>query len=113
VLFSSVWTVMFPVVLTGIAYLVYRAPGRLAGIEKRIPPFRACLGGLAVLAALGFALNDSGIAVPAVMLGVVTPVMIVITVRGERDAPVRAVPRPFVRAARAPGVSPQQEPALP
>jgi hypothetical protein len=113
VLFSSVWTVMFPIVLTGLAYLVYRAPGRLAGIEKRIPPFRASLAGLAVLAALGFALNDSGIAVPAVMLGVVTPVMIVITVRGEREEPARAVPRAFARETRPPVTSPEQEPALP
>ena len=84
VLFSSVWTVMLPVVLAGVAYLVYRSPGRLRGIVERIPPLRAALQGLAVLAVLGFALNDSGIAVPGVMLGVATPVLVVVTVRGER-----------------------------
>jgi hypothetical protein len=84
VLFSSVWTVMLPIVLAGVAYLVYRSPGRLRGIVERIPPLRAALQGLVVLAALGFALNDSGIAVPGVMLGVVTPVLVVVTVRGER-----------------------------
>ncbi|MGQ0824789.1 MAG: hypothetical protein ACT4OX_07155 [Actinomycetota bacterium] len=89
VLFSSVWTVMLPIVLAGIAYLVYRAPGRMRGILARIPPLRAALAGLAVLAVLGFALNDSGIAVPGVMLGVATPVLVVVTMRGDRvpDAP--------------------------
>jgi hypothetical protein len=83
VLFSSVWTVMLPVVLGLVAYLVYRSPGRLRGIVERIPPLRAALQGLVVLAVLGFALNDSGIAIPGVMLGVVTPVLVVLTVRGE------------------------------
>jgi hypothetical protein len=84
VLFSSVWTVMLPLVLAGVAYLVYRSPGRLRGIVERIPPLRAAIHGLVILAVLGFALNDSGIAVPGVMLGVATPVLVVVTVRGER-----------------------------
>jgi len=85
VLKGSTWTLMLPVVLVGIAYLVYRAPGRLRGIRDRIPPLTAALIGFAIVAFLGFALNDSGIAIPGVMLGVLTPVMIVITIRGERD----------------------------
>ncbi len=82
---GSTWTLMLPVVLAGIAYLVYRAPGRLRGIRDRIPPLTAALIGFAIVAFLGFALNDSGIAIPGVMLGILTPVMIVITIRGERD----------------------------
>ena len=45
----------------------------------------AILGPLAVLALLGFALNDSGIRTPGVMLGVVIPVMVVILLRANRD----------------------------
>jgi hypothetical protein len=82
---GSTWTLMLPVVLAGIAYLVYRAPGRLRGIRDRIPPLTAALVGFALVAFLGFALNDSGIAIPGVMLGILTPVIIVITIRGERD----------------------------
>lgn len=84
VLFGSIWTIMLPIVLTGIAYLVYRAPGRLRGVTERIPPLRASLAGVAVVAGLGFALNDSGIAIPGVMLGVLTPVLVVVTIRRER-----------------------------
>jgi hypothetical protein len=89
VLFSSVWTIMLPLVFAGLAYLVYRAPGRMGGILDRIPPLRASLAGLAVLATLGFTLNDSGIAIPGVMLGVITPVLIVVMMRADRapDAP--------------------------
>jgi hypothetical protein len=44
---------------------------------------RWALLSLAVLAVLGFSLNDSGISIPGVMLGVLTPVMIVILVRAD------------------------------
>ncbi len=49
-----------------------------------MPPIRAAFAGLAVLAVLGFALNDSGIAVPGMMLGVVVPALVVLAVRSER-----------------------------
>jgi hypothetical protein len=85
VLFSSPWTVMVPIALAGVAYIVYRAPGRLQALHERIPPMRWGLVSLAVLAVLGFSLNDSGISIPGVMMGVLTPVMIVILVRADRD----------------------------
>jgi hypothetical protein len=85
VLFSSPWTVMVPIVIAGVGYIIYRAPGRLRALHERIPPMRWALLSLAVLAVLGFSLNDSGISIPGVMLGVLTPVMIVILVRAERD----------------------------
>jgi hypothetical protein len=85
VLFSSPWTVMVPIAIAGVAYIVYRAPGRLRALQERIPPMRWALVSLAVLAVLGFSLNDSGISIPGVMLGVLTPVMIVILVRADRD----------------------------
>jgi hypothetical protein len=86
VLFSSPWTVMVPIVIAGIAYIIWRAPGRLRALHERIPPMRWALISLAVLAVLGFSLNDSGISIPGVMLGVLTPVMIVILVRADRAA---------------------------
>jgi hypothetical protein len=85
VLFRSVWTIMLPVVLAGIAYLIWRAPGHMRGLYHRVPTLSASLIGFAILAILGFALNDSGIAVPGVMLGVLTPVLVVLTLRAERE----------------------------
>ena len=46
------------------------APGRLRRLRDE-PALRTALPGLGVAGVLGFALNDSGIAVPGMMLGVV------------------------------------------
>src|SRR5204863_2606142 len=86
---SSIWSIMFPLVLAGIAYLIYRAPGRMRGLHQRLPQLSAGLVGLGIVTVLGTALNDSGIAIAGVMLGVMTPVLIVVTVRGDRVTPAR------------------------
>jgi hypothetical protein len=88
---TSVWSIMFPLVLAGIAYLIYRAPGRMRGLHERMPELSAALAGLGVLMFLGTALNDSGISVAGVMLGVGTPVLIVVTMRGDRARPRWAI----------------------
>ena len=41
----------------------------------------------AIVIVLGTALNDSGIAIAGVMLGVMTPVLVVVTMRGDRARP--------------------------
>ena len=61
---------MLPIVLGFVLYLVWRAPGRLDGLRHRIEHERAARVGFVVAAVLGFAVNDSGIAVPGLMLGV-------------------------------------------
>jgi hypothetical protein len=38
---------------------------------------------VAVVAVLGFALNDQGIVVPAVMLGILAPALVVLVVAGD------------------------------
>jgi len=88
---TSVWSIMFPLVLAGMAYLIYLAPGRLRGLHERMPELSAALAGLGVLMFLGTALNDSGISVAGVMLGVATPVLIVVTMRGDRARPRWAI----------------------
>ena len=104
VLFGSIWTIMLPVVLAGIAYLIYRAPGRMRGLHERLPQLSAALVGLAIVTVLGTALNDSGIAIAGVMLGVMTPVLVVVTMRGDRGGPAgrsrRRRPRPVPPARR-------------
>lgn len=78
VIMSSVGTAMVPIGLGFVVYLLWRAPGRIRAIRDTIPE---SLGGLAVVGFLGFALNDSGIAVPGVMLGVVNASLVYLTVR--------------------------------
>jgi hypothetical protein len=81
VLTRSVWTLLVPVVLGFVAWLVYRAPGRLAVIHRRMVELRPALAGVLIAGVLGFALNDSGIAVPGLMLGVLNPVLVYLAAR--------------------------------
>ena len=78
VIASSVWTAMVPIVLVFIVYLLWRAPGHVRSVRETI---KESLPGLLVVGFLGFAFNDSGIAVPGVMLGVVNASLVYLTVR--------------------------------
>ena len=82
-LWPSQWTIMAPIVFALLICAVWQSPGGLRAPLERIPSLRPALVGFAVLAVLGFALNDSGIPIPGVMVGVLTPVLIVILIRGE------------------------------
>lgn len=73
ILTSSVWTWVIPVALVFMVFLVWRRPGSLASLEERVPGLHAGLVGSLVAGIVGFAVNDSGIAVPAMMLAVVLP----------------------------------------
>jgi hypothetical protein len=83
VLMRSVWTLMLPVVFASVALVFWRSPGRLRTIQERIPEERAAVAGLLTAMVLGFALNDSGIAVPGMMLGVVSASLIHLMFRVE------------------------------
>jgi hypothetical protein len=81
VLTSSVWTLIVPVLIGALAVVATRRQGLLAEVQAKAPGLRVCLLGSLVLAVLGFALNDSGIAVPAMMIGVVVPWLLLVTLR--------------------------------
>lgn len=71
VLTKSPWMTLVPLALGFVAYLAIRAPRRLEILRRQFPGFGAAIVALPVLAGLGFALNDSGIAIPGMMLLVV------------------------------------------
>ena len=73
ILTSSVWTWLVPACLAFVAFLALRRTGYLYRLQRRVPGLRACLLGALVVGTLGFALNDSGVAVPAMMFGIVLP----------------------------------------
>jgi hypothetical protein len=73
VLTSSVWTWLVPVALAFLAFLALRRNGFLDELQRRVPGVRPCLLSALVVGVLGFALNDSGVAVPAMMFGIVLP----------------------------------------
>ena len=81
VLASSEWTLMLPIVFGSILYLIWRAPGRLEQLQRVLPQERAARVGFVVAAVLGFALNDSGVAVPGLMLGVMNASLVYLVLR--------------------------------
>ena len=77
-LFSSVWALIIPVALVFLAFLVRRGPSVVRQLEAALPGMRALLVGALVLAVLGGGLNDSGVAVPAMMMAVLLPYVTVL-----------------------------------
>ncbi len=70
---GSAWSLMVVPMLVFGALLVWRAPAELREVLRRIPEMRAALYALVAAGILGYALNDSGIAVPGMMLAVANP----------------------------------------
>lgn len=103
VLTSSIWTLMVPLVFIVIGLLMWRAPWRLRTIEERIPEQRAIIAGLLTAMVLGFALNDSGISVPGLMLGVANASLAYLLMRVDDGLP--SSPRDLDDAADPPPTS--------
>jgi hypothetical protein len=83
---SSVWRFLFVPVLALAAYVVWWSPGRFRTLRERLPMIDACFIGIGFAALLGYALNDSGIAVPGVMLAVLTPATVYLLARVDEPA---------------------------
>lgn len=77
ILTSSVWTWLLPVVFGLVYVLARRADGPLARLRANDRGIDACVRSAVVLGGLGFAVNDSGIAIPAMMCGVIMPWLVV------------------------------------
>lgn len=73
ILTSSVWTYVIPVALAFLAFLTWRRSGFLRELQRSVPGLRPCLVGGVIAGVLGFALNDSGVAIPAMMFGILLP----------------------------------------
>jgi hypothetical protein len=75
---STIWTYLVPPALALIAYLLLRPRGRWHTLAVTYPRLRAGLIGGLLLAVLGFAVNDSGIVVPAMVLSFLVPMALLI-----------------------------------
>ena len=83
---STIWTYLVPPLLFFVGWLLWRPAGRWKLVAQRYPAVRAgILGGL-ILAALGFAVNDSGIVVPAMVLSMLVPAALIVHLMIEREA---------------------------
>ena len=80
---TSIWIPLVPAVLGFYAWLAFGSAFRLKEIRGRAPQMRPAFVGLLVAAALGLALNDSGVAIPAMMLGVLNPVLVRLALHTE------------------------------
>lgn len=96
---NSVWGFMLVITLVLVVWLVRRAPARLEALRDAVPDARSGLIGFAVLGVLGYALNDSGIAIPGVMLVILLGSAVWLLTRFE---PTQSPPP--VKRARASGV---------
>ena len=83
---TSIWIPLVPSVLAFLAWLAYGSSPRLEAIRARAPEMRPAFVGVLVAAVLGMTLNDSGIAVPAMMLGVLNPVVVRLAIDSDERA---------------------------
>lgn len=83
---NTVWALVIPVALVLAGYLLVWARPRLRDLEHRYATLRAGAVGALTLLVLGFALNDSGIRVPALMLVVFDAALVGLLTARDREA---------------------------
>jgi hypothetical protein len=96
---GSVWGFMLPIALILALWLVSRAPHRLRALVAAVPEVKIAGIGLAVVGLLGWALNDSGIAIPGVMIAIAVAALVWLLVRTDPDRPPPARPDVAERVA--------------
>lgn len=87
-LFLSPVTALLLPLVAAVVYLVARPPAPLRLAFAAAPAFRHGLLALGLACLLGFGLNDSGAAIPALALCVAMPATAAVTVRARRLRPV-------------------------
>lgn len=93
ILLSSVWSLVIPAALAFLAFLIWRPPRFLRTLFQRVPGMRACVVGVLATGVVGGLVNDSGIAIPAVMLTLLLPHVAYLVVR-THDTDVAATDPP-------------------
>jgi hypothetical protein len=83
---STIWTYLVPPALVLIAWLLMRPRNGLRRLAESYPRLRAGLLGGLLLAILGFAVNDSGIVVPAMMLTFLVPLALFVHLAPDPSA---------------------------
>ncbi|HEX4901864.1 MAG TPA: hypothetical protein VFV42_03580 [Acidimicrobiales bacterium] len=85
ILTSSIWTLTIPFALGLLIHMARRRSGFLRDLQEDVPGIRPMLAGGLLVAVLGFALNDSGVAVPAMMFAVLLPYLTYVLLRWDPD----------------------------
>ena len=82
---STPWSLVIPVLLVAVAALVWMPGGRRAALATERPELRAFAASFVTLAVLAWVANDSGVALPAAMLGLAVPYLAYLAVRRGDD----------------------------
>lgn len=85
---TSIWGVMLLIVVALALWSYLRAPDRIPGTLRSVPGARVAATGLAIVAVLGALMNDSGVAIPGVMLVIALATLTWLLVRFDPEAPV-------------------------
>jgi hypothetical protein len=93
---ASEWRLVFVPAVAFLVYVALRQRPRVHAVLREIPELRASSVGLAVLALLGYAFNDSGVMVPAAVLSVASASLVVLLVTAHPTDP--AVGPPPIRS---------------
>ncbi len=95
---ATVFVWMIPVAIGfAVLYLLVAKPGTVAGLVRRVTTFKATMLAVCVTAALGYLMNDSGVAIPAMMAVIVECAVVFLVAREQRRVPE---PDPTGEAAR-------------
>lgn len=89
-LFYSPVTALLPLVVAGAVYLVLRPPAALRRTFVAVPALRHALAAIGLACLIGFGLNDSGAAVPALALLVTIPAVLAVVAGVPRAEAERA-----------------------
>lgn len=89
---STIWTYFVPPALLAMVFLLRRPSGRWQQFAFNYPKLRAGLIGGLVLAVTGFAVNDSGIVIPAVILSFLVPMALLVHLSMDASPPTDRPP---------------------
>jgi len=106
VMTSTPWTVAVPVLLVGLGSLAWMPHGRRWSVVERHPELGAFGASIAVAGVLGWAFNDSGVAVAASMLAVAVPYVACVATAPASDPPREAAAQRSVDGSAVTGVAP-------
>jgi len=96
----SMWGFMLLVALVLALWLYRRDPQRVPDLFRRVPGVRVAAIGLTIVAALGYLLNDSGVAIPGVMLVIGLASLVWLLVRFDPDTATTARPSGSTKTTR-------------
>ena len=109
VLTSTVWALVIPAALLFFAYLTWRPNSVLRRVNAEHPTFRTFGISAITLGLVAWALNDSGVSMPAMMLAVALPYTAVLAMGVQPDGP--GAPGDGAFRAAEPGHDPGASPA--